>query len=190
MARNATRICSRILSCSSRFRLSPAAQAAKRNSPIPSKTCRNAGSGVRHMVRYVSRKGSQPVRSPWGVSALSGNLRYFRSLAGGQSVSAVENLALFPLIDRFLPRVSGREIPISKFVLQRLSSDALRPVRPAKALPNPKDRQTLWLLWLEKLRGGVLFVFGAPCQLRLLTGQEHGRTIPLADNRSHQPVTL
>jgi hypothetical protein len=26
----------------------------------------------------------------------------------------------------------------------------------------------------------VLLVFGAPCQLRLLTGQEHGRTIPLA----------
>jgi hypothetical protein len=27
----------------------------------------------------------------------------------------------------------------------------------------------------------VLLVFGAPCQLRLLAGQEHGRTIPLAD---------
>jgi len=30
----------------------------------------------------------------------------------------------------------------------------------------------------------VLLVFGAPCQLRLLAGQEHGRTIPLADVRS------
>ena len=30
------------------------------------------------------------------------------------------------------------------------------------------------------LRHGVLLVFGAPCQLRLLAGQEHGRTIPLA----------
>jgi hypothetical protein len=29
---------------------------------------------------------------------------------------------------------------------------------------------------------GVLLVFGAPCQLRLLAGQEHGRTIPLPDN--------
>src|ERR1700730_15599895 len=29
------------------------------------------------------------------------------------------------------------------------------------------------------LRHGVLLVFGAPCQLRLLAGQEHGRTIPL-----------
>ena len=29
------------------------------------------------------------------------------------------------------------------------------------------------------LRHGVLL--GAPCQLRLLAGQEHGRTIPLAD---------
>ena len=28
---------------------------------------------------------------------------------------------------------------------------------------------------------GMLLVFGAPCQLRLLAGQEHGRTIPLAD---------
>jgi len=32
-----------------------------------------------------------------------------------------------------------------------------------------------------RLRHGVLLVFGAPCQLRLLAGQEHGRTIPLAD---------
>ena len=31
------------------------------------------------------------------------------------------------------------------------------------------------------LRHGVLLVFGAPCQLRLLVGQEHGRTIPLTD---------
>jgi len=31
------------------------------------------------------------------------------------------------------------------------------------------------------LRHGVLLVFGAPCQLRLLAGQEHGRTIPLSD---------
>jgi hypothetical protein len=27
----------------------------------------------------------------------------------------------------------------------------------------------------------VLLGFGAPCQLRLLAGPEHGRTIPLAD---------
>jgi len=27
----------------------------------------------------------------------------------------------------------------------------------------------------------VLLVFDAPCQLRLLAGPEHGRTIPLAD---------
>jgi hypothetical protein len=31
------------------------------------------------------------------------------------------------------------------------------------------------------LRHGVLLVFGAPCQLRLLAGQEHGGTIPLTD---------
>ena len=31
------------------------------------------------------------------------------------------------------------------------------------------------------LRHGVLLVFGAPCQLRSLTGQEHGRTIPLPE---------
>jgi hypothetical protein len=30
---------------------------------------------------------------------------------------------------------------------------------------------------------GVLLVFGAPCQLRWLAGQEYGRTIPLADMR-------
>ena len=29
-------------------------------------------------------------------------------------------------------------------------------------------------------RHGVLLVFGAPSQLDLLAGQEHGRTIPLA----------
>jgi hypothetical protein len=33
----------------------------------------------------------------------------------------------------------------------------------------------------ECLRHGVLLVFGAPCQLRSLAGQEHGRTIPLPD---------
>jgi hypothetical protein len=27
----------------------------------------------------------------------------------------------------------------------------------------------------------VLLVFGAPCQLQSLAGQEHGRTIPLAE---------
>src|SRR6202453_5373860 len=31
------------------------------------------------------------------------------------------------------------------------------------------------------LRHGVLLVFGAPCQLRLLAGEEHGRTIPLTE---------
>ena len=35
------------------------------------------------------------------------------------------------------------------------------------------------------LRHGVLLVFGAPCQLRLLAGQEHGRTIPLTDIRTN-----
>jgi hypothetical protein len=30
----------------------------------------------------------------------------------------------------------------------------------------------------------VLLVFGAPCQLPSLAGQEHGRTIPLTDNPS------
>jgi hypothetical protein len=33
----------------------------------------------------------------------------------------------------------------------------------------------------ELLGHGVLLVFGAPCQLASLAGQEHGRTIPLAD---------
>ena len=28
----------------------------------------------------------------------------------------------------------------------------------------------------------MLLVFGAPCQLALLAGREHGRTIPLADS--------
>jgi hypothetical protein len=31
---------------------------------------------------------------------------------------------------------------------------------------------------VELLRHGVLLVFGAPCQLTSLAGQEHGRTIP------------
>jgi hypothetical protein len=31
------------------------------------------------------------------------------------------------------------------------------------------------------LRHGVLLVFGAPCQLRLLAGQERGQTIPLLE---------
>jgi hypothetical protein len=34
---------------------------------------------------------------------------------------------------------------------------------------------------VEFRRHSVLLVFGAPCQRNLLAGQEHGRTIPLAD---------
>jgi hypothetical protein len=38
---------------------------------------------------------------------------------------------------------------------------------------------------LELLGHGVLLVCGAPCQLRLPAGQEHGRTIPLTDFAPH-----
>jgi hypothetical protein len=34
---------------------------------------------------------------------------------------------------------------------------------------------------VELLGHGLLLVFGAPSQLLSLVGQEHGRTIPLAD---------
>jgi hypothetical protein len=34
---------------------------------------------------------------------------------------------------------------------------------------------------VDLLRHDVLLVFGAPCQLQSLAGQEHGRTIPLAE---------
>ena len=34
---------------------------------------------------------------------------------------------------------------------------------------------------MRKFGHGVLLVFGAPGQFLLLAGQEHGRTIPLAD---------
>ena len=40
---------------------------------------------------------------------------------------------------------------------------------------------------VEIVGHSVLLVFGAPCQLRSLTGQEHGRTIPLADIGSRRP---
>jgi hypothetical protein len=40
------------------------------------------------------------------------------------------------------------------------------------------------------LRHGVLLVFGAPCQLRLLARQEHGRTIPLADLVPRNPLIV
>jgi hypothetical protein len=42
----------------------------------------------------------------------------------------------------------------------------------------------------EILRHGVLLVFGAPCQLRSLAGQEHGRTIPLAEIEWDNPLEL
>jgi hypothetical protein len=35
----------------------------------------------------------------------------------------------------------------------------------------------------------VLLVFGAPCQLRLLAGQEYDRTIPLTDIRLSRIVS-
>jgi hypothetical protein len=40
---------------------------------------------------------------------------------------------------------------------------------------------------LGGLGHGVLLVVGAPCQLSSLTGQEHGRTIPLADITAVRP---
>jgi hypothetical protein len=44
------------------------------------------------------------------------------------------------------------------------------------------DRRADWL------RHGVLLGFRAPCQLRLLAGQEHGRTIPLSEDWAMQAV--
>src|SRR5262245_10423457 len=42
----------------------------------------------------------------------------------------------------------------------------------------------------DLLRHGVLLGFGAPSQLRLLAGQEHGRTSPLADLARPFPSVL
>ena len=36
----------------------------------------------------------------------------------------------------------------------------------------------------------MLVVFGAPCQLGLLAGQEHGRTIPLGDITGHDQLRV
>jgi hypothetical protein len=46
------------------------------------------------------------------------------------------------------------------------------------------------VLSIEFLRHGVLLVFGAPGQLKTLAGQEHGRTIPLADVAAKMSVCL
>ena len=43
---------------------------------------------------------------------------------------------------------------------------------------------------VQYLRHGVLLVFGAYCQLRSLAGQEHGRTIPLAEIEWDNPLEL
>ena len=40
------------------------------------------------------------------------------------------------------------------------------------------------------LRHGALLVVGAPCQLKTLAGQEHGRTMPLADIPPVEKETL
>jgi hypothetical protein len=47
-------------------------------SRISSKICLKAGSGARHMVRYVSRKGSQPVRSLLFDFPVCENRRHFQ----------------------------------------------------------------------------------------------------------------
>jgi hypothetical protein len=38
---------------------------------------------------------------------------------------------------------------------------------------------------IEFLRHGVLLVLSAPCQLLVLAGPEHGRTIPLEETERH-----
>src|SRR5437660_3555168 len=40
---------------------------------------------------------------------------------------------------------------------------------------------------VEFLRHGVLLVLSAPCQLLVLAGPEHGRTIPLTDDSGFKP---
>jgi hypothetical protein len=40
---------------------------------------------------------------------------------------------------------------------------------------------------VEFLRHGVLLVLSAPCQLLILAGPEHGRTIPLTELRPNGP---
>src|ERR1700761_9179829 len=42
---------------------------------------------------------------------------------------------------------------------------------------------------VEFLRHGVLLVLSAPCQLFVLEGPEHGRTIPLADSPTQERRT-
>ena len=97
----------------SRFHLSPTAQAAKLNSRIPSKIRRNAGSGVRHMVRYVSRKGSQPARSPLGFFRVCENRRHSRGLGWRALVSGWRILEFRLWTGGFAAAVSAHHFPIS-----------------------------------------------------------------------------
>src|SRR5450432_586053 len=72
-----------------------------------------------------------------------------------------------------------------RHMMRRLYVDALWPTTWNEFLPIDADHGDRGI---GCLRHGLLLVFGAPCQLRLLAGQEHGRTIPLADNIASRRV--
>src|SRR5258707_2149087 len=74
----------------------------------------------------------------------------------------------FHLVARPLLAQDDRATPIESRDVKRVRAD----------IDTDHGDSRIELVW-----HGVLLVFGAPCQLRLLAGPEHGRTIPLADIR-------
>ena len=95
---------------------------AMQNSRIFSKICLKAGSGARHMVRYVSRKGSHSVRSLYRTSECRKCSRHFRTLARKNQSLRGEISADRGLIGSFWRAVSGGEFSISERCSQRPGS--------------------------------------------------------------------
>ena len=70
--------------------------------------------------------------------------------------------------------------------LQYEDGEAVKEVLPERLGPTASLRDRL----LPHCEGSFGFMLGAPCQLQSLAGQEHGRTIPLADVRTQSAREL
>jgi hypothetical protein len=106
-------------------------------------------------------------------------------MAGG---AETPNIAALPAIARLGtcesargPDANRHVKPLSQFAVEGRSRALIHILADIDADRGDRD--------IGCPRQGELLVFGAPCQLRLLAGQEHGRTIPLSDIRPLGPVS-
>ena len=115
--------------------------AANRSSRISSKIRRKVGSGARHIVRYVSRKGSHPVWSLRADFPACENHRHSRGLVCRAESLGGHYRNLVPWIGVFSGPVSARTFLIS--VLRMLQTGSII-VETGSQAGNDRHHASLW----------------------------------------------